>query len=301
MKNTCCALVAFAILLLSSSSKAQTENTPKTNKKHRGTTVSITYPGGLIVQKKDSSVNKVGAIKDKDIDSDNHYDSEEDKEVKGGPRFKTGITTVDLGINILKDNTNYSAPAVKSFLNVPASQQNASLFDLRQGKSINVNIYPLLVRYKALQTHGQRIYITSGLGLQLYNFRFDQPITYTRDPQVVILYAQPFKKDKLAMDYMNVPLMFTFKTRLSKKNWLVYGGGITEGFRLDSWTKQVLSSGKKVKVHDAFGLADFNTCLTAEFGIENYFRLFASYQITSLYTNGLDQHPVCFGFRFTGI
>ncbi len=301
MKNTCCAFIAISILLLTSTANAQTENSPKPKNKHRVTTLTITYPDGLSVQKKDSSVTKVGAIKGKDIDAGTEDISEEDKDVKSGPRFKTGMTMVDLGINILKDNTNYSAPAVKTFLNVPAAKQNASLFDLRQGKSINVNIYPLMVRYKALQTHGQRIYITSGLGLQLYNFRFDQPVTYTRGPQSVIMDTQSFKKDKLAMDYLNMPLMFTFKTRLNKDSWLVYGGGITEGYRIDSWTKQVSGSGKKVKLHDAFGLADFNTCITAEFGVEGIFRFYATYQLTSMYTNGLDQHPVSFGFRLTGI
>ncbi len=292
MKSKYCAIIAIAFLLFAGTLSAQTDST-QTGKKKKKYTMSITLPGGLSVQKKDSAVTKAGVIKNGDDDEKN--------EGKKDPKFKTGMTIFDLGINILKDNTNYANPAVKTFLNVPAGKQNASLFDLRQGKSVNVNVYPLLVRFKALHTHGQRIYITSGLGLQLYNFRYDQPLTYTRYPAAVTLDTISFKKDKLALDYLNVPLMFTFKTRLSKDNWLVYGGGLTEGYRLDSWTKQVSGPRGKVKQHDAYGLADFNTCLTAEFGIENMFRFYATYQLTSLYTNGLDQHPFSFGFRLTGI
>jgi hypothetical protein len=290
MKNTCCAIVAIAILLSASKLFAQTDSTKKSKQRYN---LTITVPGGVSIQKKDSAMSKAGAIRDKDPGQMG--------ESKKDHVFKTGITIVDLGINVLKDNTNYANAAVKTFLHVPAARQNASLFDLRQGKSINVNVYPLMIRFKALHTSGQRIYLSSGLGLQLYNFRFEQPLTYTRNPTGVTVYdSSSFKKDKLAMDYLNVPLMFTFKTRLNKNNWLVYGGGLTEGYRLDSWTKQVIGSNKD-KQHDAYGLADFNTCVSAEFGIEGMFRFYATYQLTSLYTNGLDQHPFSFGIRFTGI
>jgi hypothetical protein len=292
MKNTCCAIAAIAILLFANMGFAQTDTANAQKKKHKRS-VTISIPGGVSIHNTDTAKTKAGVADNSGV--------EENKEQKKDPAFKTGLLVFDLGINVLRDNTNYAAPAVKSFLNVPVGKQNASLFDLRQGKSINVNIDPLLVRFKALHTHGQRIYITTGLGLQLYNFRYDQPLTYTRNPVGVTLDTISFKKDKLALDYLNVPLMFTFKTRISKKNWLVYGGGLTEGYRLASWTKQESGARGKVRVHDAFGLADFNTCVSAEIGIEDKFRFYATYQLTSLYTNGLDQHPFSFGFRLAGI
>src|ERR1035437_4197832 len=172
MKCSFCVLAIVAGLLFANTLSAQTDST-KTGKKKHKKTLTITIPGGLSIQKKDSAKYQDSVIKDSDND--------ENKEEKKGPKFKTVMTIFDLGINVLKDNTNYANQSVKNFLNVPANRQNASLFYLRQGKSINVNIYPCLVRFKALHTHGQRIYITSGLGLQLYNFRYDQPLTYTRN------------------------------------------------------------------------------------------------------------------------
>jgi hypothetical protein len=158
-----------------------------------------------------------------------------------------------------------------------------------------------MVKFAAVKTQRQRIYISSGLGLQLYNFRYENNISYTRDPAGIIIDSVSFSKNKLGLDYLNIPLMLTFKTRLFKDRWLVYGVGITEGLRIASWTKQKSDERGKVKTHDDFGLADWNTCVTGEFGIEGIVRFYASYQLTSLYDNALNQHPISFGFRFSGI
>jgi hypothetical protein len=253
------------------------------------------------------------------IDKDNiHFDKDDStiqakKKNRDGKRFSTSFALVDLGVNILEDNTNYSNGLVKSYFhNIPASQVNTGLFELRTGKSINVNIYPWMAKYAIVKASKQRIYVSSGLGLQLYNFRYDKPLVHMKDPVTTLIYRGEnpsditldtihFKKNKLALNYLNVPLMFTFKTRFDKKHWLVYGVGVTEGFRLASWTKQVSNERGKVKYRDNYGLADFNTCLSAEIGIEGILRFYATYQLTSLYGNSLDQHPICFGLRFSGI
>jgi len=285
MKITFCAIAATACLLSANTVFAQTDSTKTKHKKH---TLTITFPNGI-------QINNAG-----DSSSKSFTDSLKDKSDKDDKKFKTNMTMLDLGINILQDKTNYQDPAVKNYLHVPAGQQNASLFDLRQGKSINVNIYPFMFRYRLLKTGGQRIYLTTGLGLQLYNFRYEQPLTYTRS-HFVDLANTNFHKDKVALDYLNIPLMLTFKTKLYSDNWLVYGGGITGGYRIASWTKQESGMYGKVKVHDAFDFADFNSCVTAEIGIDDMFRFYGSYQLTNLYSNALNQHPVSFGIRFSGI
>jgi len=285
MKSTFCAIAAIAGFLFANTLHAQdASDSSKTKKCHgHGNTLTISNDG----------------LRIKHYDSSGKANDSHEKEKQG--RFYSNFAMVDLGINLIQDNTNYANPSVKAFLNVPANDQNKSLFDLRTSKSINVNIYPWMIKYTALKTRGQRIYISSGIGLQLYNFRYESPLTYTRNPSSIIIDTISFKKDKLALDYLNVPLMFTFKTKLSKDNWLVYGAGLTEGYLIDSWTKQESSERGKVKVHDAFGLADFNTCLSAEIGLEGVFRLFATYQLTDLYANGMNQHPVSIGLRFSGI
>lgn len=281
MKRTFCAVVAIAGLLFANLVKAQ-DKVGEEPKKKKGTTVAISNRG--IWVGKDSSKTAAGK-----------GEKEDDK------RFSTSLAMVDLGVNILQDNSDYLSADVQNYLRVPDNRRNKDLFDLNAGKSINVNIYPWMVKFRALKTAGQRIYISSGIGLQLYNFRYDNNISYTRDPKGIILDSVSFSKNKLGMDYLNIPLMLTFKTKLFKDRWLVYGFGITEGLRIASWNKQKSDERGKVKIHDNFGLADWNTCLTAEFGIEGIVRFYGSYQLTSLYDKGLDQHPISFGFRFSGI
>ena len=278
------AIIVLVFIVTSSSAFRSVAQSDTTKKSRKRTTFSISNKG-VALTTADTSKNS----------------KPDDKQ------WSTHIS-MDLGVNFLQDNTNYTSPGVRSFLNVPATKQNSSLFDLRQGKSINVNIYPWMKSFRALKTPGQRIFISTGLGLQLYNFRYDNNITYTRNPASITQDTISFSKNKLALDYLNVPLLFTFKTRLyqspsnpKKNTWLVYGAGITEGYAISTWTKQVSSQRGKVKVHDNFDLAPFNTCITADLGIEDVFRFYVSYQLTSLYTNGIDQHPVSFGIRFLGL
>lgn len=289
MTRTICAIAAIAGLLFANTLKAQ-EKQDETAKKKKKHSIVISNKG-IRVEYSDSAEYKDKAGKMKMID----------KEKQG--KFSSSFALMDLGVNLISDNTNYADPSVQHYLNVPSAMKTKSLFDLRTGKSINVNIYPWMLKYHALKTKGQRIYIATGIGLQLYNFRFDESISYTKNPSGVILDTVVFKKNKLAMDYLNVPLMLTFKTRISKNNWLIYGVGITEGYRIGSLNKQVSGERGKVKTRGSFGLADFNTCINAEFGVEGIVRFFASYQLTSLYGSeaGLDQHPICFGFRLSGI
>ena len=136
----------------------------------------------------------------------------------------------------------------------------------------------------------------------MYNFRFSKDISYLNETTpTVIMDSVHFSKNKLAFSYLSVPLNIVFKTRLAEKTWLVYGAGVTGGYRISSWTKQKSEARGKQKNHDDFNMNDFNVCLTGEIGLDSYFRLFVSYQVTPLHETYLDQHPLCIGFRFGGI
>lgn len=232
------------------------------------------------------------------------FGTKEAKKDSSDKVFDVQIGMLDLGINYLQDNTNYNDPAVKEFLpNLDSKLRNENLFSLREGKSINVNIYPVLVKYRMVKTKNQRVYLAAGLGLQMYNFRFNRPITYINEtkPQIVINDSLHFSKNKVGLTYLSIPLMLNFKTRLAKEAWLVYGAGITAGYRIASWTKQVSDENGKQKNQDQFNFNNFNSCVTAEIGLEGYFRLYASYQLTALHEDTFDQHPYCIGLRFLGI
>lgn len=216
--------------------------------------------------------------------------------------FDLQVGMLDLGFNYLDDKTDYNSAAAQSFLNVDPSLKNKNLFSLRDAKSVNVNIYPILLKARLVKTKGQRLYVSLGAGLQIYNFRFNKPISYQNEtvPQVV-MDTVSFTKNKLTVTYLSVPLMVTSKTKLAKDIWLVYGVGITAGYRISSWTKQISGERGKEKDHDQFNLNNFNSCVTGEVGIDGWLRLYASYQLTALHENSLQQYPYAIGVRFIGI
>ena len=86
--------------------------------------------------------------------------------------FDIHVGMVDLGYNYIDDKTNYSSAAAQNFLHVNSDVKNENLFSLREGKSINVNVYPVLVKARLVKSKRQRLYVSIGAGLQMYNFMF---------------------------------------------------------------------------------------------------------------------------------
>ncbi|MCF8449683.1 MAG: hypothetical protein K9G49_07395 [Taibaiella sp.] len=289
MKLRICAIAAIAGSLFANNVLAQETTAEGAGKKKHSKTLSISNRGIHLDNNTDTAFkSKTGKLDKKDTDD------------KQGS-FKATFSMIDIGVNMLNDNTVYTTPSVMSYLAVPSAKQNEDLFNLRPSKSINVNITPIGVKFMALKTKKQRLYISTGLGLQIYNFRYEENLSYAKNPNRIIMDTIDFQKNKLAVSYVNIPLMVTAKTKLHKGTWLVYGAGVTAGYRMTSVNKQVSDERGKVKTRGNFGLADYNTCATAEFGVEGIIRFFASYQLTSLYDNGIDQRPISIGVRFGGI
>lgn len=232
-----------------------------------------------------------------------------DEKEKKEKTFEIHYFIMDLGFNTLLDNTNYQSATAQKFIQydtLMGLNNSKDIFDLRTGKSINVDIYPIMAKLRLLGSDKQKIFLSAGAGLQMYNFRFSKNISYRNQTNIpyspyVALDTVSFSKNKLGFTYLSVPLGLTFKTKLAEKAWLVYGFGITGGYRIASWTKQKSDERGKDKNHESYNFNDFNSCITGEFGIDNYFRFYASYQVTPLHENALDQHPLSIGFRFGGI
>lgn len=217
-------------------------------------------------------------------------------------KMKVHFLMLDLGINALNDRTDYSSPAAQQYLQVGADRKNGNLFSLRQGKSINVNIWPVLFDFRLLRSRNQKISLYTGAGLQLYNFKFNRDISYLNETTpMVIEDSIKFSKNKLAFAYVSVPLMVNFKTRLSGNFWVTYGLGVIGGYCFDSWTKQISDERGKQKNHDQFNFQKFNLNLSGEIGINGYIRFYGTYQVTNMYQNSLVQNPYCIGIRFFGV
>ncbi len=241
------------------------------------------------------------------VDIDGVSLSKKTREERADAKFLVTYGMVDLGFNRLDDKTNYSSSS--SSLNdlynpSPGTTPSSAPFKLNEGKSINVNVWIANTRLRLADGENQKLFFTSGIGLQMYNFRFDSRIMYKADPNThleTIASDLDIQKNKLGFTYAAIPVGLLAKTRITPKRWLVYGASITGGYRLASWTKLKTAQNGKDKNHDPFNFSDFNACVMAEVGIDDVIRLYGSYQLTPLSSGPLNQHPFAIGVRFFGL
>lgn len=199
--------------------------------------------------------------------------------------------TLDLGFANYIDESSYrwdpqfTRPAVGPAL-------TAKSFQLNNGKSSNVNLWIVQQKYELKQNW----HIKYGLSINMYNFRFEQPISYRNNvASYVYLDNKTFKKNKLFTSYLTVPVLLTYT---SPKKGFNIGGGFSVGYLVNSRNKQI--DGKKQKYNGNFNLNDFQVAGIGELGIGNV-KLYTSVSLTNLYDNNLSKqfnYPFAIGVRF---
>jgi hypothetical protein len=146
-----------------------------------------------------------------------------------------------------------------------------------------------------------------GLGLELNNYRYEQPIRYQEntlaipDPPRIILdgtIGRNYKKDKLAADYLTIPLMLNFNFTPDRKKGFGFSAGISGGYLYSARNKTVTSDEGKKKAKDDFELERWKLSYIGEIALGPV-RFFGSYAMKSMYERGLDMKPYNFGFRFS--
>jgi hypothetical protein len=284
------AIIATAVLLCSISTFAQKKDS--TDEQSVNAMLYLGKKDSLKAEKPYISIGTGGLV----------ISSKKQDNLSKGKRVKMHFLMFDLGFNALNERSDFSSPAARQYLQVPDGRKNGDLFALRQGKSINVNIWPVLLNIKLFSGRNQKISLYTGAGMQLYNFRFNKDISYLNETSpMVIEDSVKFSKNKLAFAYVSIPLMVNFKTRVGGNFWVTYGLGVIGGYCFDSWTKQISDERGKQKNHDQFNFQKFNLNLSGEIGINGYIRFYGTYQLTNMYQNSLVQNPYCIGIRFFGI
>jgi hypothetical protein len=137
-----------------------------------------------------------------------------------------------------------------------------------------------------------------GLGLEMFNFRYENNISYHRNPSYIYRDSSNFSKNKLFASYVSVPFMINLNTRPGKKEGLSFSAGISAGYLVGSRNKQKSEDRGKTKVKGDFDLEKFRVAYIGELGLGPV-RLFGSYSITPLHEKGLVQYPYSFGLRFS--
>ena len=270
-------VILLALLTgMASTSFAQTDTTaPKSD------TIQI---GGMIIVKKHGK------------------DGSESKDIVISSRKRNRLTNIstnwfifDLGFTNYKDETNY-ADAIQSGF-VTSGITNKDNLKLRTGKSVNVNIWIFMQK---LNITKHIVNLKYGLGLELNNYHFDdERVRFTKNPTTVgfdpdLAVAQ---KNKLAADYVTVPLMLNFNFAPSRYRGIGLSAGISAGY-LYSARQKVKIDGDKDKLKDDFNLEKWKVSYIAELSLGPV-KLYGSMAIKNMWEKGLDQVPYSVGLRFS--
>jgi len=210
----------------------------------------------------------------------------EDKKVKG---HWAGF---ELGTNLLMyDDFSTDPPQGYDFL------------DLRTEKSIAVNFN--LADYE-INLYRKNIMLITGLGFSYNNFRFKSDKYLAEDAEILtsINDSTSYKKNKLVISYLNVPLLLEFNTSENPKKTFHIATGVIGGLRLGSHLKLVKESGSanvKSKSYDDFNINPFRCDATVRLGYRN-FTVFANYGLVSLFKDdkGPEAMPLTVGLRLVG-
>lgn len=264
----------------------KTERTDTTGKE-KVDTIRI---GGMIIIKK-------GDGKDNNVDVPDIVISNRKRK---SSNIRTNWMVFDLGFANFNDQTNYTDAVASGFLQPGMNEDN---FDVRNGKSVNVGIWFFMQRLNLIK---HVVNLKYGLGLDLNNYRFeDERLQLVEHPSGTDPYNiklnenwKGIKKNKLAADYITVPLMLNFNFTPSHDKGFGLSAGVSAGY-LYSSRQKIKDDGERYKFHDNFELRKWKVAYIGELGLGPV-KLYGSYAMESMWEKGLDQTPYNVGVRFSG-
>jgi hypothetical protein len=267
MKQVITLLVGISMCL---TGLAQTDSTEH----EKNDTIRV---GGMII------IKKHGRNKDNDVEVKTHQRKDKNS------RVTTNWIIVDLGFANYTDKTNYP---ISSF----APGLDKDDFKLRTGKSVNVNVWFFMQKLNI--THNV-VNLKYGLGVELNNYRYRQPIKYLTNPtQVIYDNSKSYSKNKLAADYITVPVMLNFNFTPHRKKGFGFSAGASAGYLYSSRQKTITNTDGKHKEHDDFDLRQWKLSYIGELSLGPV-KLYASLASQSMFEKGPDQTPYNFGLRLS--
>jgi hypothetical protein len=254
-----------------------------TGKKTTNDTIRI---GGMIIVKKPGS-------NDREIIRGDKVSVRIPSRRKKPENVTTNWWIIDLGYAGFSDKTNYASAATQSF--APGSTED--WFDLRGGKSRNVNVWFFMQRLNMIS---HVVNLKYGLGLELNNYFFDdERIRFQKNPTLITMDAtlKDARKNKLAADYLTIPLMLNFNFTPNRNNGFGFSAGVSGGY-LYSARQKTKINGDKDKVRNDFDLKRWKLSYIGELNLGPV-KLYGSYAFENMWDKGLDQTPYNVGFRLS--
>jgi hypothetical protein len=230
---------------------------------------------------------------------------------EGGPKdqlnnVSTNWLIVDLGFsNYVNKTTDYSNGGGYLYNRAGAAPLGANDFDLNVGKSINVNIWLFMQRLNLIQHH---LHLKYGLGIELNNYRYQSQVSYLKEnpfvsgvapAPTIIRDSISFSKNKLATDYVTVPVMLNYCTNpYSQNKGFSISLGVSAGYLYSQRNKQISDDRGKQKTKGGIGIEQFKFSYVGEIGLGPV-RLYGSYSPASFYKTQLDMRPYTLGIRLS--
>jgi hypothetical protein len=140
-----------------------------------------------------------------------------------------------------------------------------------------------------------------GLGLELNNYRYKKNIRFRDEPRYFIerdAEVSVFEKNKLAADYITVPVMLNFNFTPGKEKNYGFSAGVSAGYLYSARQKMVSKERGKEKVRNDFNLQPWKLSAVAELNL-GFIQLYGNYALGNMFRSGLDQTPYSAGIRIS--
>lgn len=221
-------------------------------------------------------------------------DNEESTRVYRRTYKPSNLTTnwliFDIGFTNFNDQTNYSSAEAQAF----APGANGDWFDLKAIKSTNVNIWLFMQRLNVIK---HVVNLKYGLGIDMNNYRFDEPVKFQTSPTTVIMdNSTHYKKNKLVAEYVTVPMLLDFDFTPKREKGFGLALGVSAGYLYASRQKTITDADGKRKKKDDFDLNPWKLQYLAELSLGPV-KLYGSYASQSIFEKGLDLTPYTVGVR----
>ena len=236
-------------------------------------------------------------IEDGDFDNTNITIERKPKKLKN---VSTNWLEFDLGFANWIDKTPQMAfvamPYTQMLVNPYVTNTNLKL---NNPKSSNVNIWIVQQKTNLYQHY---LNLKYGVGIEMYNFRFEQPISFGNTPGNYVFFDNVhFSKNKLFVEYLTVPIQLNFQSEPGNDKSFFASLGMSASYLLQSHTKQISEERGKKKVGGNFNLNNSKVAAIGELGIGGI-RLYGTYSLTNLFDKNLtyfDMAPFVIGLRLS--
>ena len=226
--------------------------------------------------------------------------------IKRAPKILKNIETnwfiFDLGFANFVDKSPtlyWLAANPNSLPFYPGPVMSPENFTLNNKKSTNINIW---VVTQKLNLYQHKINLKYGLGLEMFNFRFDKPISFREDIVTNIkMDVVSFTKNKLLVRYLTVPVQINFSPNPTNRKALYASMGMSVGYLWNAKNKQISGERGKEMFRGNFNLNDWRFATIGELGV-GAVRLYGSFANSNLFNKNqsfIDMQPFAIGLRFS--